>query len=682
MFKFYHLFSISLLLSNSPVFALKNSSEFTSILTKISTSSSENSIHRYLKRLKRIVNDNQGIKHEIALLIKQNEEWMDVSKWIAQRKNEIADPNWQIPSTPECLTIEQSSPFYYLACFYEARNLTWQAIEGMDKTSLDKTAITRAKFLFSMLSKNWQGNKLIKMYLGEQFPIRKIYNDDPKAPVWANLQRQGLERMTDIIDWWIKYRFRSDKSYGGGLGDDCEMWRWWTPILLAFKNPKIEKAQVDFSNMMFKQPYLSEGYYKKEILTDVEHSAEDLSDALMPLMLLYPQDKTVQAKSLKLISLMRDLWTGINKKGLLQFKSTYFSSKEFSTDPKLACDTVYHPRAIQPALLYWQRTGDEEVGKLILNWLKTWVDAAKSTDRHKPAGILPSAIHWPDGKPGGIDEEWWNPKNHTEEELYEWPSAMESMLTTLVLAYGMTGSDIYLEPLQSMAKIRKDFSNKKEIVANKGTLAWCAQDMEFLDEPISKLINFSGSQKFVEYLNKKGVSDYMKWRIYRNDKKLTEALLENVEALKYNFEMFTSEVRFTDRVLSFNKIFRKGVMMHDYPIEGVKRPNPELLYAMATGDSGSPEYFPLNAVRWHTSSRNIAAVVANAAKNTFSAQLWNFNKKSRSFDMELLRLQPGSYKLIINEKVKRINLTESQNKYRISIPSRKLTKIDIIQIKD
>ena len=39
-----------------------------------------------------------------------------------------------------------------------------------------------------------------------------------------------------------------------------------------------------------------------------------------------------------------DKWTGVNDKGLLQFKSTYFTSDEVSDNPLFACDTAYHAR--------------------------------------------------------------------------------------------------------------------------------------------------------------------------------------------------------------------------------------------------------------------------------------------------------------------------------------------------
>jgi len=123
-------------------------------------------------------------------------------------------------------------------------------------------------------------------------------------------------------------------------------------------------------------------------------------------------------------------------------------------DPQRACDTVYHPRAVQPALLYWQRTGDQRLGALFTAWMDTWVEAAGRAGRGKPAGIIPSAIHWPDGAIGGLGKDWWDPRNHGEATLYEWPSAASMTCDTLLLCWHMTGDRRYLRPLRSMAAIR------------------------------------------------------------------------------------------------------------------------------------------------------------------------------------------------------------------------------------
>ena len=76
--------------------------------------------------------------------------------------------------------------------------------------------------------------------------------------------------------------------------------------------------------------------------------------------------------------------------------------------------------------------------------MDTWVDAAARSERGKPAGIIPTAIHWPDGGIGGVGPNWWDPRNHGEYTLYLYPSAMDLMTHTLLLTHHMTGQAKYL----------------------------------------------------------------------------------------------------------------------------------------------------------------------------------------------------------------------------------------------
>ena len=39
----------------------------------------------------------------------------------------------------------------------------------------------------------------------------------------------------EVMRFWCEKRQAPDGQFGGGWGDDVEMWRKWTPILLGFK---------------------------------------------------------------------------------------------------------------------------------------------------------------------------------------------------------------------------------------------------------------------------------------------------------------------------------------------------------------------------------------------------------------------------------------------------------------
>jgi len=79
----------------------------------------------------------------------------------------------------------------------------------------------------------------------------------------------------------------------------------------------------------------------------------------------------------------------------------------------------------------------------------------------------------------------------------------------------------------------------------------------------------------------------------RRPRSLSAALWSVAEALRYNFEGYTSEVRWTDRVFAFTSNY-----LNDYARPPLPRVDPGLLYGSATGDLGRVDYVPLNAVRY------------------------------------------------------------------------------------
>jgi len=391
------------------------------------------------------------------------------------------------------------------------------------------------------------------------------------------------------------------------------------------------------------QSHMKRGYTTR--MSDVEHTAEDSADAITPMMHLDPENPDLSRQALRLAELMETLWTGRNERGFLQFKSTYFTAEKLDLTPARACDTVYHARVVQPTLLYWQRTGDPKLTKLFTAWMDTWVDAAARAERGKPAGIIPTAIHWPDGGIGGLDPNWWDPRNHGEHTLYLFPSAMSMMTHTLLLTHHMTGDPKYLEPIRSMAKIRLDYLNAppKDSPAP-GTQAWCAARLGGLAEVIAKYKLLTG-QSDLDALLTRERSPYVRYRLAGERGPLAAALQENAEALRVNFPGYTSEVRYTDRVLRFPTLFSgDGIIRQAVP--AIRTPSPALLYSSVTGDPGTPAYFPMNAVRWLTPPRDLAALV-HADKDRLRAELFHFGAQVRPMAAEFYLLAPGTYALTL-----------------------------------
>ncbi len=595
----------------------------------------------YLKQFRKQPGLDASLEDDLDKLITQIERWLNEQRLDyfggEVRRNRDFD-----------FKIAESSALYPLTWLYRGRMVIWYTMESGGIWSIPERRreyFTIARGFFEKYTKAFPDNKIARMYLGHPTESYKHYEAVPDAPAWAVYQREGLERLTDIIEWWIDNRMQDDGQYGGGWGDDCEMWRWWVPVLIGFDGPKISAAQSRFSKALMNQPHMIQGYTNR--MSDVEHTAEDSADAITPMMHLDPENDLWREYALRLADFTEKYWTARNERGFLQFKSTYFTADRVDTSEQRACDTVYHPRVVQPTLLYWQRTGDERPTKLFTAWMDTWVDAAARSERGKPAGIIPTAIHWPDGGIGGVGPDWWDPRNHGENTLYLFPSAMSLMTHTLLLTHHMTGETKYLEPIRSMADIRLKYLNappQNEPAA--GTEAWCAARLSSLSSVITKYRFLTGSNEFDELLLKE-MSPYMHYRLHDDSGPLLSALQKNAEALRINFEGYTSEVRYTDRVLRFPNLFTGNEVFAE-PVAAIHRPDHSLLYSMITGDPGDALYFPLNAVRWLTPSRDIAVLVTEAAANSFRAELFGFGKEQRSMSAEFYLLEPGRYKLAVS----------------------------------
>ena len=542
--------------------------------------------------------------------------------------------------------VNEDSPLYPLTCIYRGRMLVWTANEYGNILGYHderRRFFDRAVEQFRIANRAFPDNRIVRMYLGEPFPPTREYPRVPGAPEWAVWQREGLERLTDLVSWWIEHRLQPDGQYGGGWDDDCEMWRNWVPVMIAFEHPRITAAQAFFSRALLGQEYMQDGYTRRSY--DVEHTAEPSSDTITPMMHLAPDDPEWRQRALRLAELMETVWTGRNERGQLQFKSTYFSARQVDPDPVRACDTPYHVRAIEPALVLWLRTGDPRLTRLFTAWLDTWVDATARAERGKPAGVIPAALRWPGGEPAGPGPAWWDPRHHNEPRLYEWPSAVSGMCDALLLAYHMTKDEKYLQPLRSMAALRMEtLQAAGEQAPEPGSRRWCGGKLGFLAGTLAKYKLLTGSDEFDALLAR----DEGQWSAGQQDPghaKLAESLRQTAQALAINFPGRTSEVRWTDRVFAFARLFGDDMLFPAAKPECSRRPDLELLYGTATGDRGRFLVFPMNAVRWLTEPREIAALVTDRGRERFSAELFHFGERPRKLAAELYLLAPGRYTL-------------------------------------
>ncbi len=585
---------------------------------------------------------------------------------------QLSPDKWLLPK------VGNDSPLYPLVAFYRARMLIAEVIE---RGELSKVPSTRARYygearkLLAVAAEAYPKNAIIGMYLGRPIPWTLDLGQVPSAPQWAQHQREALTRLQNILVWWVRNRQTSDGQFGGGWGDDVEMWRKWMTLLLAFEEPILEESQARLSEGLFSTDRIKNGYSSK--LTDVEHTAEDTADSVTSMMHIAPHDRIWEHRARQLIELMKNKWTGINRRGFLQFKGTYFTADEIDPSPRKACDSVYHPRVIQPALLLWQRTGDPSIGKIVIPWMDTWVDAAQRASKGKPAGILPSAIHWPDGEVGGITDTWWKPGNHTADPLYVWPSAMPMMLDTLLLTWHQTKDQKYLQPLISMLEHFRARTNLASDGASPGTLDWCVHRMEtFLPGALAKYRFLSGDSSYDDLL-RKYANGYLTFRMNGDRTKLNEQLGEQARAFAFNETAFKEEVRWTDRVFRYHQAY-----YNDFASTPIPSFDPTFLFQCVSGNIGSALYFPINAVKWKTHSREIAVLVTNATPENFRAEIFHFGRSPRKMGAVLYSLNLGSYQLKISVNGRPISVsdlrcTTENREATFTIPNQELVTLAI-----
>ena len=533
------------------------------------------------------------------------------------------------------------SPLYPLWAYYRARFLAWYMIEHSEVSRVPERKrlfVAEAERCLDLARAAFPENPVLRIYGGENLPVPNLSPLDESAPAWANHQRRALEQLHRIIRWWIDERQLANGEFGGNWGDDVEMWRWWASILIGFDDPAITAAQERLARGNLSRPGMAAGYTNH--LTDVEHTAEETADTLTPMLHAAPGDPGWAKRTRRLLELADATWWGENHRGGWQFKHIDFNFERLGADAGRAYDTGYHIRALQPVLLLWQRTNDPALGVPLTRWLRTWADAALGTDNGKPAGIVPAALHWPSGRVGSVERGWVGPHLAGDPmlELYSWPGHPVAALTAALLqAHVQTGEPRFLEPLLQMAEVRRAHLAAGNVDGPPGSAAWAAHRLpRVINDALAKWRQLTGDPRYDDLL-RADASGYVRFILGQEEVPLARALEATAHTLSVNWPMYTSEVRFTDRVLSFPHAWPRTIAT------GLARIDFALLYSTVTGDPGSVETFPLNGARWHTLPRDLAVRVAENRRERFAADLFHFGSGTREMGVSLFTLAPGRY---------------------------------------
>ena len=456
------------------------------------------------------------------------------------------------------------------------------------------------------------------------------------------------------------------------------MWRWWATVLIGFDDPAVTAAEERLARGNLSRPGLAAGYTDQ--LTDVEHAAEETGDSLTPMLHAVGPTPEWTRRVRRLLELADAVWWGENQRGRLQFKHIDFNFERLGPDPGRAYDTGYHSRVLQPVLLLWQRTKDPALGRPLTRWLRTWAEAAMSTDNGKPAGIVPAALQWPSGLVGSVERGWIGPQLAGDPMMgeYSWPGRpVAAMTAALLQAYVQTREPIFREPLVKMAELRRAHLAAGNRDGKIGDTAWAAHRLpEVINEPLAKIRQLTGDPR-LDDLFLADASGYVRYVITGDEPALTQALAATARTLSVNWPMYTSEVRYTDRVLSFPHAWPRAVATGLPPIDYT------LLYSTVTGDPGSASYAPVNGARWHTLPREIAALVAENRRDRFAAELFHFGAGKRPLAVSLLMLDPGNYRWSLRARDGRelargdFRLAPDRRRLSVTLPSRVQCRLEM-----
>jgi hypothetical protein len=518
------------------------------------------------------------------------------------------------------------SPTRALWSLFRGRLMIWQGLEhGIAVDEL----FAEGRTLIEAFAQAHPNHPDALLYLGQGIPWVLDLPSDAQAPEWALLQREALVRLDEILRFWVEERQAPDGQFGGGWGDDVELWRRWTPLLLGFKHKRLQDAQALLTQGIFALERLANGY--TEVMSDVEHSAEDTGDTLTLALLIDPQSAFARPKAARLGVLARALWMAPNVQNQLQFRSSYFTATRVDDSSNRACDTAYHVRALQPLVHLW-RQGDVAAGNLLSEWLETWRSVSLNASNGKPAGIIPSSIRYPSGEAGGSGSDWWNPGCHITTKTFAWPRAVSMIAQTMVVAAQETGDLRFLEPLTAMVEFWRQRQHLADRNAAKGSEArLTARIPGLVSAALSHWRAATDDSQFDDLLDH-SESTYARSNRLGEDAAVLQGLRDAVAALSVDYAAQTREVLFTDRFLKFHRNYAD-----QFRDQALARLDLDLLYGMLTGAVTGPTLLGNGPMRWNLPVDDLAVWVRRSPQGGLRIELYAFaGEATRSVEASIM----------------------------------------------
>ncbi len=424
------------------------------------------------------------------------------------------------------------------------------------------------------------------------------------APAWAVAQRKLARRMEAITRWWVEQRQQPNGELGGGWSDDVEILRHWGPQALGLGSDVAARGIRRLADGLWASGALRDGYDRR--VSDVEHSSEATTDTV-PLRVAVAPDDTEARTRLAQTAGCAQNWIARQPDGQWRFRGSWFNCREFDPRPERAVDVHLNTRAMGPALWHAYLSRDRALAGLITRWAESWGAAMRATAHGKPAGIFPSALISADGSYLIRSDRWDKP--NAEWDYSQWSGGSQEALASLLLAaHELTGEGRWLKAVEESFQILERCGTAPEL---------CSEIR-------------SAPEAFFEWRRRSGNPRYDQafgYAAQRSDRETLAGMerqaREMEQHLSVNFEMYTSEVIWTDRVY------------YAMPAEYRQR--------LFGGEAPRGDRYPAFAVTWPASEVEFSRAVLEAGEERLRLALCNFGERAARVPVRVWRLRPGRY---------------------------------------
>lgn len=486
--------------------------------------------------------------------------------------------------------------------------------------------------------------RIARIMLGEKLPVAGDWKPPQGAPAWAVLQYQLLQRVTEVIHYWVNERMDSKGLLGGGLGDDVEALRWWGPAIVLGD----DKVTAGGWRRMAETAWNStggKGYSTS--MDDVEHSSEPTSDPL-PMLALMNYESNLMSETIerltKTLPAFRDIWTVVTPDGYRMFRGHHLCIDKIQREG----DVPYNLRAIKPLVWgAWALDGKKpELNDLLVAYAKSWRDATMAEFDGKPKGIVPMMIML-DRKHSRIpDAKDWVAPGYS---VYAYPGACAGKVYELFLAaYEMTGDKSFLEPIEfyltALRKVKEDDKDPAKYPVASFDWALRTGIGQFVQAGASCRA-LTGDKSFDDVLLRFG-PPHTTFEILaanaQSPEQFQKAMEPIVDQLKADLaEMNTNPELRTTMVQSTDRIYVRGTPILLATATGIAAPAGAL--------RGMETVWPTYQITWQGTDGQLAAMVVDAGTTKLGSLLYNFADKNLALHPRLWKLEPGSYQMTVSQ---------------------------------